>query len=151
MRFAEADRPFIIKRILCGGECIALQRADFLSVAGNNVVTVSGLYRFTDLSRFKGKGGVFKFADHHTAAEPAQGTAVVFVGGVQRVFAREFSPFFSGFEFGEDLFRGFFIFDENVARVHLFGFENTPVQFFREHGVIQEDMFCVIFYIIKGN
>ena len=151
VRFAEADRPFVVKCILGSRQGIAFQRADFLSVAGNDVIAVSGLYRFTDLPRFKGKCGVFKFADHHAPAEPAQGAAVVFIGSVQGVFAREFIPFFSGFEFREDLFCGLFIFDENMACIDLFGFKYTAVHFFLEHGVIQKDMSGVIFYVIKGD
>ena len=151
MLFPQTYGPFSIKFILRGSQGISLQRACFLAIAGDDVVAVICLNRLADLPRLQSIGSVFKFGDHHAASEPAQVSAVILVGGIFGVFAGKGVPIFSGFQFGEDIFGGFFIIHQNVAGADHFGFEHALFQLGIKHLVVQQDMVGVILQKIEGD
>ena len=110
------------------------------------MITVLRLDRLTDLTRFQGEGGIFKFAYHDTASEPAQGSS-----GIQIVFGCQGIPFFSGFEFGKEFICGFFRFDQNVARVDLFGFKNTILHCFFKQFVFHDGVSGEVLQVIERD
>ena len=67
------------------------------------------------------------------------------------MFTGKCSPIFTGIQFGKDLFGCFLILNENMTGTDHLGFEDPVFQFLFKQFVIGQNVFRVIFEIIKRN